>query len=359
MVKSIIIGAGFSSAILKLLLKNKAKVIGCLDSKIFINNKNYIRRKNLEFNKFFIKKAFSFGTLCFDINAILLHDRLNYGGNTSVWGGHFNLRDISKKSLNLLKFYKFNLCKLSFFETGTVSNDEKIVQLHDNAKKIITANTFLKNSVAAGYVERFFLNKKKLFIDYIEFRNNSYNKKTIQVKKIFLGVGCIQLIDLLYRSGYLKNGDIIEIAEFYHKFKFNFLNSQFENKTITIRYIFARALGHYLGIQHFSKYLKFFKFIPLVIDQIFYKKKINLKLCVVNNSIINMYSKNKSKIQFGRSIHYCNMKINGININKFLSKINNNIIGAGMPFINQKKPGPISNEIFEDIVNKIDKIKFI
>ena len=30
-----------------------------------------------------------------------------------------------------------------------------------------------------------------------------------------------------------------------------------------------------------------------------------------------------------------------------------------MPFINQKNPGPISNEIFEDIVNKTNKIRFI
>ena len=225
MVKSIIIGAGFSSAILKLLLKNKTKVIGCLDSKIFVNNKDYIRRKNLETNKFFVKRAFSFGTLCFDIKESRFHDRLIFGGNTTVWGGHFNLRNISKKSANLLKFYKFNLCKLSFFETGTVSNDKKIVQLHDSKKKIITANTFLKNSITSGYVEKFFLSKNKLFVDFIEFRNNSYKKKTIQAKKIFLSVGSVQLIDLLYRSGYLKNGDIIEFSEFCHKFKFNFLNS--------------------------------------------------------------------------------------------------------------------------------------
>lgn len=358
MVKNIIVGAGFSSAVLKLLLKNKAKVIGCLDSKIFMNNKNFVRRKNLEFNKLFAKKAFSFGNLCFDIKKSRFHDRLIFGGNTTVWGGHFNLRNISKKSANLIKFYKFNLCKLSFFETGTVSNDEKIVQLHDNKKEVITANTFLKKSITSGYVEKFFLNKNKLFIDFIEFRKNSYSKKTIQVKKLFLSVGVIQLIDLLFRSGFLKNGDIIEFSEFYHKFKFNFLNSTFNKKTITIRYLFARALGHYLGIQRFSKYLKFFRFIPIVIDQIFYKKKMNLKLQIINNSIVNTHSKSKSKIEFGRSIHYCNMRINGISINKFLSKINNSIIGVGMPFINQKNPGPISNEIFEDIVNKTCKIRF-
>ena len=43
------------------------------------------------------------------------------------------------------------------------------------------------------------------------------------------------------------------------------------------------------------------------------------------------------------------MKINGIKINKYLSKINSNIKGVGTSFINQKVPGPISNDIILNI----------
>ena len=48
------------------------------------------------------------------------------------------------------------------------------------------------------------------------------------------------------------------------------------------------------------------------------------------------------------------MKINGVSINKFLSKINKNILGLGMPFVDQKIPGPISNDILLDIEKKIN-----
>ena len=39
-------------------------------------------------------------------------------------------------------------------------------------------------------------------------------------------------------------------------------------------------------------------------------------------------------------------------MNKFLSRISNNrIIGVSLPFINQKKPGPVSNDIINYIAN--------
>ena len=68
------------------------------------------------------------------------------------------------------------------------------------------------------------------------------------------------------------------------------------------------------------------------------------------------YIKKKEK-RFGESIHYCNFKINNMDINKFLARINPNIMGLGMSFINQKKPGPISNEIISDAKIKCKKLK--
>jgi len=46
-----------------------------------------------------------------------------------------------------------------------------------------------------------------------------------------------------------------------------------------------------------------------------------------------------------------------VDINKFLAKINPNIMDLGMSFINQKKPGPISNEIISDAKIKCKKLK--
>ena len=70
----------------------------------------------------------------------------------------------------------------------------------------------------------------------------------------------------------------------------------------------------------------------------------------INSNII----KSSSKKKFGDSIHYCNLSIDGININKYLSNISNNVYGVSMPFVKQKSPGPISG----DIINNILKINF-
>jgi hypothetical protein len=60
---------------------------------------------------------------------------------------------------------------------------------------------------------------------------------------------------------------------------------------------------------------------------------------------------------FGRSIHYCDLKINGLNINEYLKDINSNIKGIGMAFIKQKNPGPISNDIIIDAIWKIKNLR--
>ena len=57
---------------------------------------------------------------------------------------------------------------------------------------------------------------------------------------------------------------------------------------------------------------------------------------------------------FGDSIHYCDLKINGKNIDNYVKEISNNIIGISVPFVNQKKPGPISNDIINNFWYKYD-----
>ena len=51
------------------------------------------------------------------------------------------------------------------------------------------------------------------------------------------------------------------------------------------------------------------------------------------------------------------MKINNVNIRKYLRKINPNIHGFGMSFVNQYEPGPISNDIINDIYKELSKLK--
>ena len=54
-------------------------------------------------------------------------------------------------------------------------------------------------------------------------------------------------------------------------------------------------------------------------DQNFYLKKHYIKFKLSKNNLLKI-SNNLNGNLFGSSIHYCNLKINGIDINSFLKK---------------------------------------
>ena len=347
MIKNLIVGSGFSAAITKIFLGKNSKVIGFKNKSLF-RNQNFFRRKSLDINKLFSKKIISYGSLKFKLNKGKLHDRLILGGNTTIWGGHINLKKLTKKIFNFLK-KKTIFVKLKYNKTGTIANDENIYQLQTHSGNILNSNNILKQ-IEDGYILSFFIKKKKIYIKLINQKNNKINQ--IQVNKLFLCVGEIQFLDLLYRSQFIKDGDIIEYSEYYHKFKISTIFSKLlKGNVIVIRYKLSRAIGHFLGIQYFSKFLKLLNFIPLTIDQCFYKKKINYKLFLKNGNFIE---KNNPRLteNFGQSIHYCNLRINKIPINQIIKKIHPNIYGIGMSFIDQDIPGPISNDIILDSYKK-------
>jgi len=145
---------------------------------------------------------------------------------------------------------------------------------------------------------------------------------------------------------------LIEHSEYHHKYKISHIYSKIPKRNVVvIRYKLSRAIGHFLGIQYYSKFLRLFDFIPLSIDQCFYKKKINYKLLLKDGELIEK-NNSKSCNNFGQSIHYCNLRINNIPINQIIKKIHPNIYGIGMSFINQDIPGPISNDIILDSYKK-------
>ena len=347
MIKKLIVGSGFSGSITNLLLDKQVKIFGINDLNN-LNLNNFIKRKNLNCNKFFCKKSLSFGSTKFQLKRSILHDRPIFGGNSNVWGGHINIKKLSKRFLDLFIKKKISIKKLSYSITGTTSSNNHIAQLQNTSGKILRSNDILQN-IKNAIILDFSILKKKIFINVLFLDN--LKKKKIEVKKLFLCVGTIQLIDLLFRSKFLKEDDEIEFTEFDHEFVFKLKNSKYTKNATTIRYSFSRAIGHFLGIQSYAKFLKLFNFIPICIDQIFYNTKSKRVLILKGNTFIE--KKNNNLRKFGNSIHYCNMKINGVSINKFLSKINKNLIGFGMPFVNQKTPGPISNDILLDIEKKI------
>ena len=340
--KNIIIGAAFSAAITKILIENNTTVIG---SKSHLVTKDFSRRKSIECNKILSKKAFSYGSLKFDLKNGVFQDRVILGGNSNIWGGKLNLKNIPLNLIKKLKQKNIHFQKLSYEKTGTISNNKNIVQLQSTRGKILKSQD-LPIKIQDGHLINFFIKKNKIFL-LIKLQK----LKKIEAKNLFLCVGDIQLLDLLYRSGFLKENDIIEFSEFQSNFRLRSIFSSFKKNITTVRFHFCRALGHYLGVQYFSKLLKLLKIIPLCLDQNFYKKKFNYKLKISNGFVVEKDS--NKQFFFGKSSHYCFMRINGVEINKYLSKIHPNIIGIGMSFVKQKEPGPISNDIILDINKKI------
>ncbi len=347
--KLIIIGTGFTGFSLKLLLGDKATVYGTNGFTAYKNN-------SFKFNKIMGVKAYSNTTLLNNFNKIRLHDRLIHGGNASIWGGFFNLTNSNVKAIKLLKENGIKLVPLSWKDTGSNSTIKSLCQLQNINNEIFNPGKKITNE-KNFFLKSFIVNENgSIYINLFDYGVNKTT--TLNADKLFLAVGVVQLIDILYRSKYLYDLDVIELEEYSTKYKFVInLNSKIDiSKLSKIRFKFFRALLHYLGIQKYHKIFSFMdNFIPFYIEQIFLYDKKYCKF-IINNGVLSEVSIDNGNT-FGNSIHYCNMKVNGVRISEFLKKISPNISGFGMAFVEQKNPGPISNDILNHIIMELKSEK--
>ena len=174
MIKKLIVGSGFSGSITNLLLDKQVKIFGINDLNN-LNLNNFIKRKNLNFNKFFCKKSLSFGSTKFQLKRSILHDRPIFGGNSNVWGGHINIKKLSKRFLDLFIKKKISIKKLSYSITGTTSSNNHIAQLQNTSGKILRSNDILQN-IKNAIILDFSTLKKKIFINVL-FLDNLKKKK--------------------------------------------------------------------------------------------------------------------------------------------------------------------------------------
>lgn len=345
-----IVGGGFSATIASLFLDNTFNVITPKrSSKLKFSRLS--RQSSLETNKLFSKHAQSFSMLHFNLNHGRLNDRVTLGGNSNIWGGFINATKLPKVFFNKLNTLGVVTRPLSFFVTGSQSNLSSMAQIQNRVGSIFNASNFLLN-YTDGYLYSFDVEDNKIRLNVI----NAGKINVLYTKKLIIAVGTIQLLDLLYRSNYLKDNSLIQLSEFGHKLKLhlNLSPQKFSHNATVIRFTFIRAIFHYLGIQRAYGICKWLRWIPLYVDQIFTRQKIKISL-TVRNGVISEHAFNE-KIKYGGSIHYCNMQINGRSISDFLSEISPQITGLGMPFVNQAEPGPISNDIVLDTLNKVWQI---
>jgi len=341
---TIILGSGYSAALCDIFIPGNKLCIGLKNNNIFYNSnfnncKIYRRNKEFEINKLSLIRSKSFGVLQSKLYNAKLHDKLCFGGKSKIWGGFINSENISEENIKVLNTNNIFLKKLNFLTTGSISNIPSICQMQDKENHIFSAQNYFKN-IIDNYVHKIVISKSNIKLVF-------FDGNFVETNKVFLATGVLQTLDLLYRSGFIANNDTIQLTEFKYnislKFKTDPLN--FDTEDTVIRIKTTRALNHLLSIQ--KKY-SLYDILPIYVDQVFSKVKEELKLRIINGSLTNI---SINKLPFGKSIHYCNLHINGIDAQTYIRKISKNITGVGMSFVDQCNPGPISNDILRHIIN--------
>jgi len=342
----LVIGSGFSALVSYLHLKKYKPKIISYNSSVYLPNE-LISRRNLNVNKALFQKYNSFGNFKYQLSSrIKIHDRLSLGGNSNIWGGFIDITNISKSFIKILNDNDIMLEKLSFKKNGYISNKKNMRQLINENKILDSKNIFEK--IKDGFVYSLELNDNYVLVNYFSGENKVISEK---FKQVVLAISFPQLIDLLYRSNIITNDLIISLSEFKHRFV-KTINSKIikeddDLEKCIVKYDFVRALKHYFGLKKNLDKVKIK--LPFYVDQIYSLPKRKLQMKLNYNSKIIYDSSNK--IKFGDSIHYCDLKLNNIGANQYISNLSSNLFGVSAPFINQKIPGPISNDIINKVMN--------
>ena len=277
------------------------------------------------------------------------------GGNSNVWGGFFNTENISGTDLSYLQSSDINLKELNS-KFGVVSNNPHICQLQNKNQKIISSNDLIQPDINGFVIRIEDVDRDIKKIIYIDNTNNQFKIKELQVRNIILAVGVVQTIDILLQSGVIRMNDDISLKEYIYKIFFSMGTPKIDNSNdCLLSYSFNKALIHGFGVK--SEFISNGNFLPIFrINQLFSNRSRILNLHVNTSKEITFDSiEGDSSTSFGKSIHYCDLKINNVSINEILNK-HNDIIGLGMGFVSQEKPGPISNYIYKDTLDKIINI---
>lgn len=348
--KNIIIGSGLSSFIVNNSLKKKFLTI--TTSENYLNHLP-IRKKLSNFLKPLSKKFKSRGHYNYILKKSILHDCLIHGGNTNLWGGVCNISNLKKKKFKNIIFFK----KISINNTGSFSTNKNYYQMQSKNNNIFNCSNYFKNLIYGHLIS--FKSLKKNLIE-LTVKKNKISK--YYCENLILAINTVQLIELLINSDVIKDKDIITLNEYKFQTKITlfrkFLHFININNQNVISYTISGIIKHGLGLQkNFNNF--FFQLlnkIPIYYHQIFYKKK-NLASYVFKkkkNSIEEI--SNQTDKNFGKSIHYYNLKINKKNINKILKKINKNIYGVSAPFVENVNPGPISNNLINKSIETSKKL---
>ena len=343
----LIIGSGFSALVAYIFLKKYNPTIISANINT-IKSLKLLNRPNLNTNKYFESTAKSVGNFQYNISSkIYLHDRISFGGNSNIWGGFINIEKIPPSVIKIFIDNGISLAKLDLTKNGYKTNNENIRQLRNKNGQIINARNFI-NNIIDGFVNKLSFENNYIFVNYFDSKNNKFTSQ--KFKNVFLALSFPQTIDLLFRSNIINNDLKLGLFEYDHRFiktMSNKLDKYPKNEHCVIKYDLVRSLKHFFG---YNKNLDKLKIkLPFYVDQVFTNtiRRIDLSLNSKQKVITSL-----REIQFGDSIHYCNLNIDGTDINNYLKKFSKNLIGISTPFVKQEYPGPISNDIVLNFINK-------
>ena len=338
-----IVGAGFSALVARSLVDGPARVVSCETVPRGVS-----RRRNLEINKTLAESARSYGTLELDTFGATLHDRLIPGGNSKIWGGFVRTNDLPESLLKKLFARGVCLAELNLKVTGSCASLPLVCQWQDNRGNILDASKALGER-ESSYLVRFYREGEHLSL----VLDDGVNTSVVHTKKLILAVGVVQLLDLMYRSGFFVEGDEVSLTEFEYRlgWRLTLRPELFEASALTIRYQLARALLHYLGVQSASNLLRLLRWVPLYVEQVFGPTRGEANFKLSEGRIVSLPL---NPPNFGDSIHYNNLRVNGEPIDTLLSRVSERVLGVGMPFVSQQSPGPISNDIVLNAYKKLN-----
>ncbi len=270
-------------------------------------------------------------TLCLESQRIRLHDRVILGGNSKIWGGFIDVELTHPMALENLKAYGVEVIKLGIDETGSTSNRVQICQLQRNGR-ILDVSELLRVDFDE-HIDNFYLSGSNIVL------KSSVSGFAKKYEKVYLCVGILQLIEILVNAKLILDEDVISLEEFEHKLSFH-LGSPYifdlNYDGCVIRYGLARAVSHYIGYQ--KRMIK--DLMPLWVDQVFSGVKSTVNFIYNHGRLIPI-----EEVNFGGSVHYCNLKVNGVRVQDLLSLKFPNVFVVGMAAVDQAISGPISNDI--------------
>jgi len=337
--KNYFIGAGLSAYFAQLLHAQQEDV--CLYPSANLSPFS-VRRPQLEINKLFAGDTKSMGSNHYQLTNVSLHDRPVPGGNSGIWGGFFDMSQVHHA--DKLMAAGVHLVPLSFDVTGSVSNIQSLVQLQDSNGGIFNATNHLRAGTSS-YLNSIRCESGQVTLKCLSADASKESEVTCH-GKVFVCTGVVQTIDVLMRSKFINPGDALTLDEFdYELVLAGEPVQRHERDACVISYTPGRAAAHLLGIQKANS-LTSLK--PFAIHQVFHARKKTMHMVAGDHVLIakSHSDADGTSTSFGKSIHYCNLKINGERLVDLARRLSPNLHFVGMGSVSQKTPGPISSDIF-------------